>query len=166
MFVALCVQENVLLDSEGHIKVTDFGLAKRMSDDMRANSFIGTMEVSPAAAFRRYDWCCMLQPLAQYDTPGSDNTLCPVMKQMMLWLCGGAVHGARGGGRQGTLQGGGLVERGHPALRDALRRAALPRARPREAAEADRGRQAEAATCVHPPALDLLLTYLSAVCLP
>lgn len=39
--------ENVLLDNEGHIKVTDFGLAKgNMSDaeEQRSNSFIGTME--------------------------------------------------------------------------------------------------------------------------
>jgi len=36
----------VLLDSEGHIKVTDFGLAKHgMNDEARTNSFIGTMEV-------------------------------------------------------------------------------------------------------------------------
>ncbi len=39
----------MLLDSEGHVKVTDFGLAKRLSDDTRTNSFIGTMEVRPAA---------------------------------------------------------------------------------------------------------------------
>jgi hypothetical protein len=36
----------VLLDSEGHIRVTDFGLAKPgLKDDSRTNSFIGTMEV-------------------------------------------------------------------------------------------------------------------------
>lgn len=42
----------MLLDSEGHIKVTDFGLAKPgLGDDAntRTNSFIGTMEVSPSA---------------------------------------------------------------------------------------------------------------------
>ena len=42
---ACALQENVLLDSQGHVKVTDFGLAKdNMSDDVRTNSFIGTVE--------------------------------------------------------------------------------------------------------------------------
>ncbi|GAB4821286.1 hypothetical protein N2152v2_008332 [Parachlorella kessleri] len=38
--------ENVLLDSEGHIRVSDFGLAKgkMQSEETRSNSFIGTME--------------------------------------------------------------------------------------------------------------------------
>ena len=35
----------MLLDSEGHIKVTDFGLSKgNMTEGERTNSFIGTME--------------------------------------------------------------------------------------------------------------------------
>ena len=35
----------MLLDSEGHIKVTDFGLAKGgLAEEERTNSFIGTME--------------------------------------------------------------------------------------------------------------------------
>ncbi len=41
------MQENVLLDSDGHIRITDFGLAKGdMNDDVnhRTNSLIGTME--------------------------------------------------------------------------------------------------------------------------
>lgn len=37
--------ENILLDSEGHIKITDFGLAKdNVTDDCRTNSFCGTLE--------------------------------------------------------------------------------------------------------------------------
>lgn len=36
--------ENVLLDCEGHVKLTDFGLAKSLDSNTRTNSFIGTME--------------------------------------------------------------------------------------------------------------------------
>ncbi|CAG9467248.1 unnamed protein product [Pedinophyceae sp. YPF-701] len=36
--------ENILLDSTGHIKLTDFGLAKTLQTGERSNSFIGTLE--------------------------------------------------------------------------------------------------------------------------
>ena len=41
----LCIR-SVLLDSEGHIRVTDFGLCKESSDmqDDKAYSFCGTVE--------------------------------------------------------------------------------------------------------------------------
>ena len=54
-----CLQENVLLDSEGHIKVTDFGLAKgNMDADGRTNSFIGTMEYM-APGEHAHGMCCV-----------------------------------------------------------------------------------------------------------
>lgn len=36
--------ENILLDSEGHVKLTDFGLAKEVDDSNRSNSMCGTVE--------------------------------------------------------------------------------------------------------------------------
>ena len=36
--------ENILVDHDGHVKITDFGLAKRIVDDKRANSLAGSID--------------------------------------------------------------------------------------------------------------------------
>ncbi|CAM6129619.1 unnamed protein product [Calypogeia fissa] len=36
--------ENILLDAEGHVKLTDFGLAKEVDDSTKSNSLCGTVE--------------------------------------------------------------------------------------------------------------------------
>lgn len=62
----LIAQENVLLDSDGHIKVTDFGLAKHgMNDEARTNSFIGTMEVN-IYAMARHPWVSICTDISGY----------------------------------------------------------------------------------------------------
>ena len=36
--------ENILVDVDGHVKITDFGLAKKISEDERANSLAGSID--------------------------------------------------------------------------------------------------------------------------
>jgi serine/threonine protein kinase len=36
--------ENILLDQEGHVKLTDFGLAKHLNSDVKTSTFCGTSE--------------------------------------------------------------------------------------------------------------------------
>jgi serine/threonine protein kinase len=36
--------ENILLDEEGYLKLADFGMAKQLQGDEKANSFCGTPE--------------------------------------------------------------------------------------------------------------------------
>lgn len=36
--------ENILLDADGHIIITDFGLSKELKDGARATSYCGTIE--------------------------------------------------------------------------------------------------------------------------
>lgn len=43
--------ENVLLDMNGHIRLTDFGLARQMEEDRSATTFCGTKEYMGSVAF-------------------------------------------------------------------------------------------------------------------
>ena len=49
--------ENILIDSEGHIKLTDFGMSKLLGDKGKAKTFCGTLNyIAPEIIFRKkYD---------------------------------------------------------------------------------------------------------------
>lgn len=50
-FIYYC---SILLDSEGHIALTDFGLSKESLEDQKAYSFCGTVEyMAPEVVSRR-----------------------------------------------------------------------------------------------------------------
>ena len=49
--------ENLLLDEEGHIRLTDFGLAKKMGRTDVAKTFCGTPEYAPHRVLARWRMC-------------------------------------------------------------------------------------------------------------
>lgn len=74
--------ENVLLDEEGHIKLTDFGLAKDTVNDSTTNTFCGTAEYLAPEIIRKEDYSfaidwwsygCLVYEMCFGQTPFYDN---------------------------------------------------------------------------------------------
>ena len=52
--IHLCGFDSILLDADGHISLTDFGLSKEALDDKKAYSFCGTVEyMAPEVVSRK-----------------------------------------------------------------------------------------------------------------
>ena len=75
--------ENILFDSEGHIKLTDFGLSKELSQDKRTKTICGTTEyLAPEMVLRQpygiqVDWWSLgilvFEMLTEYTPFSSEN---------------------------------------------------------------------------------------------
>lgn len=50
--------ENILLDNEGHIIITDFGLSKELKDGGRAYSYCGTIEYMAPGNYHLMTFLC------------------------------------------------------------------------------------------------------------
>ena len=66
--------ENALITADGHIKLTDFGLARALSPGVRTFTHVGTDEYMPPELLRNLgtdtgmDWWCVIHSLAADQT--------------------------------------------------------------------------------------------------